>query len=264
MREITSAQNPLIKLVKSLDDRKRRREHGLFTAEGAKVVASARDQGWRPHALLIDADAIDRPILASLARWATAAEAEVVAVPSQLMARLVAKENPQAVLGVFHQQLSPVERVQPDAGALWVVLEQVRDPGNLGTIIRTVDAAGASGVILVGTTCDPFSVEAVRATMGSLFAVPLVRMEEDQLLATLARWPGLVVGSHLKASIDFRTPDYRQPTLLVMGSEGPGLSDTLAAACHQRVRIPMTGGADSLNLAIATALLVYEARRGLL
>jgi TrmH family RNA methyltransferase len=261
VKDLSSAQNPLIKLVRSLDDRKGRRASGLFVAEGAKVVATARDQGWTPHALLIDQAASERPILASLARWATAAGAEVAAVSTPLMERLVAKDNPQAVLGVFHQRTADLAVVQPSAGAVWVMLEEVRDPGNLGTIIRTVDAAGASGVILVGTTCDPFSIEAVRATMGSLFAVPVVRITLPQALELTRRWPGLVAASHLQAAVDFRAVDYAPPTLLLMGREGPGLSDTLAEAASVRVRIPMAGGADSLNLAIASALLIYEARR---
>jgi TrmH family RNA methyltransferase len=133
-----------------------------------------------------------------------------------------------------------------------VGLEGVRDPGNLGTIVRTVDAAGASGIVLLGPCVDPYSHEAVRATMGSIFNVPLVRAGEPDGLAWVKRWRGDIVGAHLKATEDFRSVAYRPPALLLMGSEGPGLSPELSAAC---TRI------DSLNLAVATALMLYEVRR---
>ena len=148
------------------------------------------------------------------------------------------------------------------ADALWVVLEAVRDPGNLGTIIRTVDAVGASGVVLVGACVDPYSREAVRASMGSIFNVPLVRIAPERFVAWAATWPGDIVGTHLGAREDFRAVRYRAPTLLLMGSEGPGpVARSSTAACTRLVKIPMAGRLDSLNLAVATALVLYEMRR---
>jgi TrmH family RNA methyltransferase len=136
----------------------------------------------------------------------------------------------------------------------------VRDPGNLGTILRTVDAVGAAGVILIGNCCDPTSREAIRATMGSIFAVPLVRASREQFLAWRAGWPGEVVGTHLEAKEDFRKAAYTAPVLLIMGSEGPGLSESLTRSCTKLVKIPMAGKLDSLNLAVATALTLYQLR----
>ncbi len=143
---------------------------------------------------------------------------------------------------------------------VWVALEEVRDPGNLGTILRTVDAVGAAGVILIGAACDPYSRECVRATMGSVFAVPLVKTTREAFLAWRQSWSGDVVGTHLDGRADFRKVAYKAPTLLVMGSEGPGLSEPVAKACSQLVKIPMAGGLDSLNLAVATALMLYQIR----
>ena len=145
--------------------------------------------------------------------------------------------------------------------ALWLALEEVRDPGNLGTIIRTADAVGAAGIFLVGQTCDPYSREAVRASMGSIFAVPLVRLDQPAFLALARRWTGDVAGTHLSGKTDYRAAAYRAPTLLVMGSEAAGLSEATAARCSKLVRIPMAGRLDSLNLAVATALMLYEIRR---
>ena len=143
-----------------------------------------------------------------------------------------------------------------------MALEQVRDPGNLGTIIRTVDSVGAKGVILVGETCDPFSFETVRATMGSLFHVPLAKTGRDAFLAWAKTTGVRLVGTHLKATHDYRKVESRAPTVLVMGNEQAGMTDDMTGACDVRVKIPMAGRADSLNLAVATGVMLYELRRG--
>jgi len=160
---------------------------------------------------------------------------------------------------VFAQALTPLEALDPRAAACWLALEQVRDPGNLGTIVRTADAAGCGGVILVGDCCDPFSLEAVRATMGSIFAVPIAKATTAQFLDWRRAWPGSVVGTLLSASVDYRSADYRRPSLILMGAEQSGLTPALAAACDVAVKIPMRGRADSLNLSVATGLMIYEA-----
>jgi TrmH family RNA methyltransferase len=125
--------------------------------------------------------------------------------------------------------------------------------------VRTADAAGCGGVILVGDCCDPYSVEAVRATMGSIFAVPLFKTGVAEFIAWRATWPGAVVGTLLGASLDHRRADYRRPTLILMGNEQSGLPPELAATCDINVKIPMRGRADSLNLAVATGIMIYAA-----
>jgi TrmH family RNA methyltransferase len=161
------------------------------------------------------------------------------------------------VLAVFDAVFAGLDDLDPAASPCWVALQAVRDPGNLGTIIRTADAAGCGGVILVGDCCDPYSVEAVRATMGSIFAVPIARADVEAFVAWRARWPGSVAGTLLSATTDFRTADYRAPTLVLMGNEQAGLRPDLAAICDVTVKIPMRGRADSLNLAVATGIMIY-------
>ena len=146
-----------------------------------------------------------------------------------------------------------------EAAKAFVALETVRDPGNLGTIIRTADAAGCGGVILVGDCCDPYSVEAVRATMGSVFAVPIVKATTAEFLAWRERWPGSVVGTLLTAEVDHRSAAYVSPTLIVMGTEQSGLTPEIVATCDANVKIPMKGRADSLNLSVATGIMIYAA-----
>lgn len=259
---ITSLQNDRVKAIRALEMRKARRESGLFVAEGASVLISARDHGWKPETLILgpeaDATAITRPLVA----WAERSMADRLMVSGQVLEKLASKENPQSVMAVFKQQWATIpEPSNTQADALWIVLEDIRDPGNLGTIIRTADAAGATGIILVGQTCDPYSREAVRASMGSIFAVPIARLEAVGFQALAQGWKGEVVGTHLSGKEDFRGVRYGAPCLLVMGNEGAGLSADAASACRRLVRIPMAGSLDSLNLAVATALMLYEIRR---
>jgi TrmH family RNA methyltransferase len=261
-RTITSLQNERVKMIRSLHMRKARRDSGLFVAEGAALLVTARDAGWKPKILAFLAGSAAGGVARDLVRWAEAAGAECLEVSEAILGKLAAKDNPQTMLAVFEQAWQPLPSpADVGADALWIGLEGVRDPGNLGTIVRTADAAGASGVVLIGACVDPYSREAVRATMGSIFNVPLVRASLPDCLSWVRQWRGDIVGAHLRASADFRSVAYRQPALLLMGSEGPGLSPELAAACTRLVRIPMAGRIDSLNLAVATGLMLYEIRR---
>ena len=259
VRTITSLQNERVKLIRSLEMRKVRRETGLFVAEGASVLVTARDAGWKPRMLVHLTGSASGGIARELVSWAERSGAELLEVSQAVLGKLAAKENPQTMLGVFEQRWAKPPK--PDAArshALWLALEAVRDPGNLGTIIRTADAVGAGGVALIGNSADPYSRDAVRATMGSIFNVPLVRVSPEEALVLTRNWPGDVVGTALSATDDFRAKPYRAPVLLLMGSEGPGLSAELTEACTRLVKIPMVGRLDSLNLAIATGLMLYE------
>jgi TrmH family RNA methyltransferase len=256
---VTSLQNERVKAIRALDMRKARKETGLFVAEGAAILVTARERGFRPETLVYQAGAAREGIHRGLVAWAMATGAEVLEVSEAVLQKLAAKDNPQAMLATFAQRWAP-DPARLAADAVWLALEEVRDPGNLGTIIRTVEAVGAAGVILVGACCDPFARECVRATMGSIFGVPLVRMERPAFLAWRAGWPGEVVGTHLSACEDFRAPFHDGPVLLLMGSEGPGLSGPLAQICTRLVKIPMAGDIDSLNLAVAAALTLYQIR----
>jgi TrmH family RNA methyltransferase len=262
---ITSLQNDRIKAIRALEMRKARRETGLFLAEGTSLIITAREHGWTPRTLIVGPDG-GGGAARDLVDWALRSGADCLEVSAAVLAKIAAKENPQSLMAVFEQRWSPPPSpAAVRADALWIVLEQIRDPGNLGTIIRTAEAAGAAGVILVGQTCDPYAREAVRASMGSIFAVPVARLAGvDAFVALAAAWPGDVVGAHLAGAVDYRDANYAPPSLLVMGSEGAGLTQAAAAACGRLVRIPMAGRLDSLNLAVATALIAYEIRRPLL
>ena len=256
-RKITSLANETVKAARALHMRKVREETGQFLVEGLKLVTEAIEHGQAPEVLLFGPEAAAHPLLRRAQAATDAAGGEVVEVTSAILAKIARRENAQTVIGIFPQAYTVLEALKPEDAPCWVALEEVRDPGNLGTIIRTADAAGCGGVILVGDCCDPYSVEAVRATMGSIFATPLARASTDDFLAWRASWPGSVVGTLLTATEDYRAAAYRAPTLLLMGAEQSGLTPRLAATCDLAVKIPMRGRADSLNLAVATAVMIY-------
>lgn len=265
VKEITSLSNPVIKDIRALSMKKHRDETGTFLAEGLKLVIDAIDLGWTIRTLIYAKTQRGKPQVEKTAALTVARGGLVLEVSEKVLTAITRRDNPQGVIAVFDQKLAPLAGVSPSKDDTWIALDRVRDPGNLGTIIRTADAAGAAGVILIGETVDPFSMETVRATMGSVFAVPLVRASEAEFLGWSKKAGALVVGSHLRGSVDYRTIDYRgRPVVLLMGNEQQGLPDTLAGGCGKLARIPQTGRADSLNLAIATGVMLFEARRHLL
>ena len=265
VKEVTSLANPIIKDIRALALKKHRDQQGAFMAEGLKLVIDALDSGWSIRTFVFARSQRGNEMVEKAAARTKAAGGLVLEVPEKVLVAITRRDNPQAVLGIFSQRWARLEDIHPQDGDLWVALDRVRDPGNLGTIIRTVDAVGAKGVILVGDATDPYSVETVRATMGSIFAVPVARATQDAFLAWRNGFDGLVAGTHLKGAVDYRSVDFSgRPVLLLMGNEQQGLPDALAQACDRLLRIPQAGRADSLNLAVATGVMLFEIRRAAL
>ncbi|PZM12169.1 TrmH family RNA methyltransferase [Rhizobium tubonense] len=265
VKEITSLANPIIKDIKALTQKKSREETGTFIAEGLKLVIDALELGWTIRTLVYAKTAKSKPLVEQMAARTVASGGLVLEVNEKVLVSITRRDNPQMVVGVFDQRWKPLKDIRPRDGETWVALDRVRDPGNLGTIIRTCDAAGASGVILVGDATDPFSIETVRATMGSVFAVPVAKATQEEFLAWKKTVGVSVVATHLAGAVDYRTIDYkRKPVVLLMGNEQSGLPDALATQADALARIPQAGRADSLNLAVATAVMLFEARRHVL
>ena len=265
VKEVTSLANPIVKDIKALSLKKARDETKSFMAEGLKLVIDALDLGWTIRTLVYSKAAKGKPMVEKVAARTVAAGGLVLEVSEKVMSAITRRDNPQMVAGVFEQRWTALRDVNPAGSETWVALDRVRDPGNLGTIIRTADAAGASGVILVGDCTDPFSLETVRATMGSLFAVPLVKTTPAEFLRWKKECGARLVATHLAGAVDYRTIDYRsKPVVLMMGNEQSGLPDDLAGAADALARIPQVGRADSLNLAVATGVMLFEVRRHLL
>lgn len=257
IKKITSHHNPNIKALRALDSRKKRDKENLFLAEGLQIIGMAKECGWIPTQFVYEEGEMSSDFASSLIDWALSNDIQVMEVPYDVMGKLSTRDNPQPAIASFQQKLSNLNDVK---SGVWVVLEDIRDPGNLGTIIRTVDAVGAKGVILIGHTCDPFAMETVRASMGSIFAVPIIKttLQEFRMHVTKS-WQGEIIATHLEGQENFRRK-YQNDCLLLMGSEGPGLSNDMAHLASTKVKIPMHGHAESLNLAVATALILYEAK----
>jgi len=265
VKEVTSLANPLVKDIRALALKKFRDQQNAFMAEGLKLVIDALDLGWTIRTLIFAKSAIGNPTVEKVAARTVAAGGTVLEVSEKVLSAITRRDNPQIVVGVFTQRFLPLKSVRPEGSDVWIGLDRVRDPGNLGTIIRTADAVGARGVILIGDTTDPFSLETVRATMGSVFAVPLVKTSVDAFLDWRKGFSGLLAGTHLKGAVDYRSVRYDgKPVLLLMGNEQQGLPDELAKTCDKLLRIPQAGRADSLNLAVATGVMLFEIRRGAL
>ena len=262
IKEVSSLSNPIIKDIRLLEKKRHREETKQFIAEGMKLVIDALELGWQLRTLIFAASQKNNETTQNLVSRCIADGADVLIVPEKVLGAITRRDNPQMVVGIFSQQVIDASSITPTDEDVWIALDRVRDPGNLGTIMRTADAVGAKGIILVGDTTDPFATETVRATMGSIFATPICRMDEAAFIKFAQKWHGLVVGTHLEGSVDYREPIYSdKPTLLIMGNEQSGMPPNLVAACHQLIRIPQVGRADSLNLAIATGVCLYEVRR---
>lgn len=257
-REITAFSNPLIKRVRNLRDKKHRREEGLFLAEGLRILTEAREAGRLPQYLFYTRESANHPLVLALVDAVEGKTGWAIETNADILSKLSGKDNPGAVVGVFAEFESTLEDLDRTSSPIWLVAERLRDPGNLGTILRTADAVGAGGLILVDECVDPFSVEAVRASMGALFTVPVARAPWAEFATWLRKGPGQLVGLSLDTELDYRAAQYAAPTFLLTGNEAQGMPDFMAAACDITVKIPMLGKADSLNAAVATAVMAYE------
>ena len=259
--QITSASNPLIKRLRGLERKKNRNETGLFLAEGARLIEQAMTQGWEIDTLIVSNSGITRDHIQALCTTAATSGARVVQVPDRLAGSIARKDNPQAVVAAIRQRDLALSDLDASHPGLWIGLYECRDPGNLGTILRTADCAGAAGVVLIEQCCDPYSVEAVRASMGSLFDVRLAKAD----FSAFNSWRQAAGLGMVAASVNGQTRhdsvDFIQPSLILMGNEQAGLPADVEAACDTLCLIPMRGGADSLNLAQATAIMLYEGWR---
>ena len=258
MREITGFSNPLVKQVRGLRDKKHRRAEGKFLAEGLRILTEALDAGVAPEMLWRTPDSADHPLVRQLEAAVAAAGGEVFVTSADILSKLSGKENPGSVVGVYAEFPTPLDALDRARADIWIVAQALRDPGNLGTILRTGDAVGAGGLILIDDCTDPFSVEAVRASMGAVFTQSITTARWPEFIAWLRQGPGQLVGTSLNTTTDYQAARYESPTFVLVGNEAQGLPAEYEAACDLLVKMPMRGKADSLNAAVATAVIAYE------
>ena len=226
-------------------------------AEGLRILTEAREGGFLPELLFFSASAA-HPLLEALIGDTEAAGGEAIETTPDILHKISGKDNPQVVLGVYKAFSTELERIDRTDADLWIVAQALRDPGNLGTILRTGDAVGAGGLILVDDCVDPFSVEAVRASMGALFTQRIATADWESFIRWLRAGQGELIGTSLNSSQDYQAPRYGKPAFLLVGNEAQGLPAPYEGQCDRLVKIPMLGKADSLNAAVATAVVAYE------
>ena len=261
-RTITGFSNETVKWLRSLRDKKHRRREGKFLAEGLRLLTDARASGRVPEMLVMAAGRDAHPLLAEIEAEVDAAGGEVIETSADILAKITGKDNPQAVAGVFAEFDTSLAALDRSAAPIWLVAQALRDPGNLGTMLRTSDAVGAGGLILIDECADPFSVEAVRASMGAVFTQRIAHARWDEFLPWLRSGPGQLVAASLRDAVPYREAAYAAPCFILVGNESRGLPEEYEAACDVRVTLPMRGRADSLNAAIAAAVLAYEVLAG--
>ena len=257
-RIITGFSNPTVKFLRSLREKKHRKAEGRFLAEGLRLLTDARESGRLPEMLVMARGREAHPLLAALERDVVAAGGEVIETEEEILAKITGKDNPQAVAGVFAEFDTSLAALDRSRAKIWLVAQALRDPGNLGTMLRTGDAVGAGGLILIDDCADPFSVEAVRASMGAVFTQAVVQARWDEFLPWLRSGDGQLVAASLREAVPYRGAPYRAPCFILVGNESRGLPEEYELACDLRVTMPMKGRADSLNAAVAAAVLAYE------
>jgi TrmH family RNA methyltransferase len=256
-RQVTAFSNATVKRLRSLREKKGRRAEALFLAEGLRILLEARDSGRLPEIIAFSPEGARNPLAAELIAATEAAGGEAIETSRDILAKMSGKDNPQMVLGAYGETDPALERIDRSTAPLWIVAQALRDPGNLGTILRTGDAVGAGGLILIDDSADPFSVEAVRASMGAVFTQQIAAARWPEFIAWLRSGEGQLVGTSLKATKDYLDADYRKPCFLLIGNEQQGLPADYEVECDLLVKIPMAGRADSLNAAMAAAVMAF-------
>ena len=257
-RQVTAFSNATVKRLRSLRDKKGRRSEGLFLAEGLRILTEAKDSGRLPEIVAFSPEGARHPLAAEIIDATEAAGGEAIETTPDILSKMSGKDNPQMLLGAYRQPDASIQRIERSKAPLWIAAQALRDPGNIGTILRTGDAVGAGGLILIDDCADPFSVEAVRASMGAVFTQQIATARWPEFLQWLHSGDGQLVGTSLKATEDYLAAEYRQPCFLLIGHEQQGLPAEYEAECDLLVKIPMAGRADSLNAAMATAVMAFS------
>jgi len=263
---ITSGANPVVKRVRLLADRKHRRREGAFVVEGTQPVWQAVEAGADIEILLVAPGLLGR---SAAARRITAMIADqqergvrVARLSDEVFTRLSGREGPSGLAAIVRGRLAGLAGLAAGPDAVFVALHGIGNPGNLGTIIRTANAAGAAGMVLVGQTTDPYDPAAVRASMGALFTLPVAHAAGPaEFFGWTAAAGVTVVTTSARAGQSFWDASYPRPLALLLGAEGAGLPAAVLARGDRQVQIPMSGTAESLNLAVAAGLLLYEVKR---
>ncbi len=254
---ITSTANPRIKEIRKLRERKEQKRTGLFYMEGLRIIGEAFDKGTDIETLIVCPELLKTDFGLDLWKRAVNQGIEVLEVSQPVFESIAVKENPQGLAAAAKARFFNLNDLDISGGII-VALTEVADPGNLGTIIRTADAVGCRGVILIGDCTSPYDIGSIRGTMGAIFSTKIVKTDLNSFLEWKKRTGLQLVGTSDKASSDYADIDYHDPVILLMGSERAGMSPEEFEACDEIAAIPMMRSSDSLNLAVATGVMLYQ------
>lgn len=241
--------------------KKARDESGLFLVEGILHVGQAAEAGWEFETLLYAPERLKSAFGRQLVEKLSASGTRCQPISEMAFESFAEKENPQGIAALLRQKRRGLEAFGPDSLRFGAALVSAQDPGNVGTILRTLDAVGADGLVLLDGGADPYHPSVVRASMGTLFWVPFAQASFEELVGWARQGGYRLIGSSAHGNLDYREARLDgRPTLLVLGSEQKGLSAEQIAACDELVSLPMRGRATSLNLAVAAGILLYGFR----
>ena|SRR5579884_986099 len=255
---VCTPRDPRFLTLRSLQTHQGRSRTGLYIIEGIRHLARAVEQGAPIDSVFLDPSVLSNPFGQKLARRLRQQGIPGIRLSRELYRNLTLATEPQGIGAVLRQKWFPLEHVRASKNSLWLAVESIESPGNLGTIMRTAEAAGVTGVFILSPSCDPYDPSAIRATMGSLFSQRLVRCSVHEFKHWTKSNGVSVVASSPAGLMDYKAFAYRFPTALLVGSERQGLSDQLLETANFVVRIPMRGGCDSLNAAVAASILLFE------
>ena len=261
-RQIVSPDNHYVKLAASLRQKKYREENALFVVEGPRFVKEALESAWTLEYVVVDENKVDNDKIQELLVSIAERDCPILSVPLKLYQKISDTENPQGILAVIKQKTQSLEEL-PIGGStsLWVILDSLQDPGNVGTIIRAADAAGAAGVLLTPDCADLYAGKTTRATMGSLFHIPVVRASVEQCLAFCAQRGLALYAAGAEAAVSYSDVNLTEPCAVIFGNEGAGVCHEFKSHALLNIKIPILGKAESLNVASAAAVILFEAVR---
>lgn len=250
---ITSLSNPLVKQARALHQKKARNETGLFLVEGIHHVGEAFEAGWDIESVLYASGLLTSPFAHDLI---SRLSFQPQPVTPQVMESMADKENPQGIIAIVRQRKAKLSELKPIMRAVALVSPQ--DPGNVGTILRTLDAVGADALFMLDGGVEQYHPSVVRASMGTIFWKPIVQASFNEFLGWARDGKYQLIGTSAKADVDYRSLTPQTPWILVLGNEQKGLSQEQVSACDVTVSLPMQGRVSSLNLAVAAGVLLYQ------
>lgn len=256
MLPITSATNPRIKDLVRLKEPGERRRTGCFTIESSRELERALDAGFEPRALFICPQRMD-----DAAEWASATHAPCYRITPALLEKAAYRQNPQGLIAVMRSKVMAASQWLPPADALVVVCSGLEKPGNVGAIVRTANGAGASAVCLDDADADVFNPNAIRASTGAVFTTPIVCDAGDAIRDCLRQRGVRLIAADPRGEALYHAVDWTGPSALVLGAEAQGLGEAWRDEADVRVRVPMRGRVDSLNVSATAAVVLYEALR---